>query len=81
MDFLRYYEKYTMEQLVQLDKSMREDPLNKNTDGGIYLYNKKTRKKMDEISRAITMHLEDKRIAKGDPVVFSGYSGRQTNRR
>lgn len=38
-------------------------------------------KKFEDIARAVTWRLADKRAAEGDPVPTSGYSGRQSKRR
>ena len=71
----------TNEELVAMLQAIEDDPLSKNRPDSIYIYTPKARKKMDEIARAITGNLEDKRIAEGRPVPCCGYSGRQTNRR
>lgn len=67
-------------ELVQMREAICADPKNKVT-GGLFLYTKEARKKLDRIDRAITENIRQKRLAEGKPVNDSGYSGRQTNKR
>lgn len=61
------YKRYSSDELVAMDKALRDDPANltpvgpDGKRGGIYIHNKVTRKKFDDISWAITYHLQDKR--------------------
>lgn len=57
--------KWTMEKLLQKMKEIEEDPNNKNPEhekgNSIYIYKKEARKKLDEISWAITYLLGEKK--------------------
>jgi len=72
----------SMDDLLALQKSITDNPENKNRrSGSIFLYTPQAYKKLDKIGRTITRRLAEKRAANGDPVPCDGYSGRQTNRR
>lgn len=71
----------TTEELLKLREEIESDPANKNTDGGIYLYTVKARKKLDAITEAITENLRQAKVARGELINTAGYSGRQANRR
>lgn len=62
------YTHYSIEELVEMQQAIMDDPANANlahAEGtSIYLYTKTARKKMSMIAWAITHHLQDKR--KGD---------------
>lgn len=53
------YKKYTVDQLVQMGQKLRDDPDNKIGARSPWIYNRKTMRKMDEISWAITYHIKD----------------------
>lgn len=57
------------------------DPANKNPGGGIHLYTKQARRKLDQIARAITFQMAERRTAAGNPVAADGYSGSTKKRR
>lgn len=80
MNAVGLYQKHSMAELVELRLRITGDPANQQT-GSIYLYTPKARKRLNDIDRAITWHLSDKREAEGRPVPTEGYSGRQSNRR
>jgi hypothetical protein len=71
----------TNEELVAMQSAIESDPRNQMPPGHLFLYTPQARKKLDEIARAITSNLREKRRLAGDPVDDSGYSGRQSNRR
>ena len=71
----------TTEELLSLRKKLCADPANKGSEGSIFLYNSKTRKKLDKIDREIQSQIRERRIARGEVVKDDGYSGRQCNRR
>ena len=71
----------TTKELLELGEKLRSDPNNRNTSGGIFLYNASTRKKLDKIAREITENMIAAKKANGTYVAPDGYSGRQTNRR
>ena len=82
MNDVQFKAKYSQAELLELTKQIESDPASKETvPGSIYLYNKKARKELDDIARAITLHMAERRAAEGRPVPCDGYSGRQTNRR
>ena len=60
--------RYNIDRLLEMDKEIKEDPANKNTDkNSIYLYTKSARKKLDEIGWAIIFILKnDKRKTRND---------------
>jgi len=63
---VNYYHKYTLEELVVMEKAAWQDG---------------NKKKQADCQWAITWHLRDRRIARGEKPNDEGYSGRQTNRR
>ncbi len=71
----------TNAELVAMMQAIEAKPESRNPPGSLYLYTKKCRKQTDEIARAISSNLMDRRIALGLPINCDGYSGRQTNRR
>lgn len=76
------YKKYTVHELLALEKKLRDDPSSKETDpGSIFPHNKKTRDACAQIALAITYHMEDRREANGNPINRAGYTGRQSKRR
>ena len=75
------YRKHTQTELQVMQTEISNDPVNRNPEGGIYMYTRSAQKKLDAIALAITFHLADKREAAGDPVPCNGYSGRQSKRR
>ena len=73
MNAVEYSERYTLEQLVQLEKDACEYRNLKHT--------KHNCKKVDDIRWAIYYKQCEKRIAAGGPISTGGYSGRQSKRR
>lgn len=78
MNSVRLYQRFTMDQLIQKQSSIADNPENVNMDGGIALHTPKTRRELAAIAQAIAFHLEDRRAAQGRPVPVSGYSGRNS---
>lgn len=78
---VRLYETSTMEQLTIQRKAVEDEPTNRSTPGDFYLYTPKARKLLDDINRAITWHLEDRRIARGETINHAGYSGAKQKHR
>lgn len=81
MSAVKLYTKYSQEDLVRLMEDIQSRPENHMPAGSVYLYTPNARKKLENITRAITWHLADKRAAAGRPVLADGYSGRNCNRR
>jgi hypothetical protein len=81
MDELMNLHNKSNSELVKLQSEIESDPANKNTDGGLFLYSKKARAKLDKIARQITENLREAREKAGNPVPCDGYSGLQTNKR
>lgn len=72
----------TNEELTAMARAIENDPANRNpVAGSIFKYTKAAHRKLDAIALQITHNLAAGRAAAGDPVVCSGYSGRQSNRR
>lgn len=78
MDAVKLYNKYSIEELQAMEKKIKEDPRNQLT-GQFYLYTPSARKKLDAIAWAITYHLKDARIAKGEFIREDGYAGKKRN--
>jgi hypothetical protein len=58
------YKRHSMDELIDMRDDLCNDPANRNpVRGSIYLYTKKTHKKLDDIAWAITMHMQDRRTA------------------
>lgn len=70
----------TNEELCAMQQAIQTDPTNR-APGGLYIYTKGARAKLDAIARQITANLAAKRAAAGNLVPCDGYSGRQSNRR
>jgi len=70
----------TNPELLALQSAIQDDPANWET-GGLHIYTKLARKKLDAIAREITHNLAVKRKADGNPVCADGYSGRGSKRR
>lgn len=82
MNALQYYKKYSTNDLLKLQESITSNPENKNpSPDSIWRYKKPVHKKLDEIARAIAMHMQDKREANGDIINQAGYTGRQSKRK
>lgn len=80
MDAVKLYKKYSIDELQKLAQEIRDNPENQLV-GEFYLYTKKARKKLDEISWAITYHLKDLKEAMGEKVSDgAGYTGRNSNK-
>ncbi len=75
------YRQHSKAALLQMQQGISDDPANKETGGGLFLYSAPARKKLSAVATAITMHIADERAAAGRPVPTCGYSGRQTGRR
>lgn len=71
----------TLEELIAIEKALCEDPGNKAPPGELNLYTPKARKKMAKVREEIADRIKQKRIARGDIINTSGYSGRKQNRR
>lgn len=67
--------------LVALAESIEQDPSSKANLDGLFLYNKKARKKLQKIREEIAYLQAQRRKEEGREVLVAGYSGRQTNRR
>lgn len=78
MNPVKLYEKYSIPELQEMEKKIKEDPKNQLT-GQIYLYTPSARKKLDAIAWAITYHLKDARIARGEFIREDGYTGKKRN--
>jgi hypothetical protein len=74
MDAAKLYQKYSMDELIRMEKDICNDP--KNKQDGFYIYTPKARKKLDEIAWAITYHLRDNRRARGENINEAGYTGK-----
>lgn len=72
--------KKTMDELIELEKTIADDPKNKNPSGSFFIYTKRATSRMDAIRREIACRVREKRIADGRVVDDSGYSGRNSNR-
>lgn len=57
------YHKYTMSELTDMAERIWADPANRNPEGSLYIYTPKARKKLENIARAITFHIEERRKA------------------
>lgn len=68
-------------ELLKKIEAIESDPANRATDGGLYLYVPKARKRLAKRRDEIAAVMAQKRAAEGRPVAVAGYSGRQTNRR
>ena len=75
------YNDKTNDELLALSRQIEQDPVNRMPAGCLYLYTPKAIRKLDQIARAITNNMAEKRKMAGNPVVADGYSGRQSNRR
>lgn len=75
MDSVKLYTKYSIAELQEMEKKIKEDPKNQLT-GQFYLYTPSARKKLDAIAWAITYHLRDAKIARGESINDSGYTGK-----
>ena len=53
-----YNKKYSMQQLLDMQQKIIDDPANKNTGGGIWIYKKYANKRLDAIAQAITWKLQ-----------------------
>ena len=58
------YTKHTMAELSEMARAIKADPANRNPEHAagrsIFLYDKKARRKLDDLSWAVSMHLGDK---------------------
>lgn len=80
MNAIKLYHKYSIEELTKMMETIKNNPENQLI-GQFYLYTEKARKKLDVISWAITYHLKDLRIARGENISNGeGYTGRKQNR-
>lgn len=75
MDSVKLYNKYSIAELQEMEKKIKEDPKNQ-LSGQFYLYTPSARKKLDAIAWAITYHLRDTKIARGESINDSGYTGK-----
>ena len=57
------YHKYSMQELIDMAERIRADPENHNPKGSLYIYTPKARKKLENIARAISFHIEERRKA------------------
>ena len=74
----RYYEKYSLKELEKIMQEVTDNPANKNPEkNSIYIHSKNARKRMDDISWAITWHLRDLRIVRGEKINEEGYTGKK----
>ena len=71
----------TMEELQALRVKLENDPQNKDTSDSLYIYDKKTRSKLEKIARAITDLMIEKKRKNGTYKPLPGYTGRKSNRR
>lgn len=55
------YKRFTVEELLSMQKRVCDDPANRNNMGGIHLYKPSARKKLSDIAWAITYHMRDKK--------------------
>jgi hypothetical protein len=62
-------------------ESIEADPASKENLDGLYLFNKKARKKLQTIREEIAHLQAKKRKEEGREIFVAGYSGRKTNRR
>ena len=72
-------ERHCLQELEDMLQRELDDPLNKNSDGSIFLFHKKAQKRIDAIGDAISMHLKQRKIDRGT-YESNGYSGRNRNR-
>lgn len=78
---LRFYNKYSKAELVELARMIETNEDNHEPPGAsIHKLKPSARKKVEAIDQAIAWHMEDERKLAGNPVPVCGYSGRQTNR-
>lgn len=54
-----FYKKYSLEQLLDLDKSIRANPKNQNS-GSLFMFTKSANEKLNKISFAITWKVQEK---------------------
>lgn len=79
---LKFYNKYSKEELLQLARMVETDEDNHEQPGtSIHTLKPAARKRLAAIYQAIAWHMEDDRKIAGNPVPVCGYSGRQTNRK
>ncbi|HEY5085882.1 MAG TPA: hypothetical protein VII66_00860 [Gemmatimonadaceae bacterium] len=65
-DRMQLHDHYSADELADIAMSLRDDPANRNTDSSsVYLYNRQTRKALDNIAYAIYWHQLDASNARG----------------
>jgi hypothetical protein len=74
MDAVKLYNKYTIEELGKMEDEIRSKP--ENRQDGFYIYTKKARKNLDAVAWAITYHIRENRIKKGEFIREDGYTGK-----
>jgi len=78
---LKFYNKYSKEELVQFGRMVDINEENHMPPGsGIHTLKPAARKKIEAIDQAIAWHMADERKIAGNPVPVCGYSGRTSNK-
>ncbi len=68
-------------ELLEKIRKLEDDPANLNPPGTFEKYKKSVRKRIDSLRHDVAYLISQERAAAGNPVLCSGWSGRQTNRR
>ena len=76
----RLCEKHTMRELLDMNNAVFQDPANAALPGGLHILTPSARKLSDDLARAITWKMAEKRIAEGMPPAVAGYTGGNRNR-
>jgi predicted HNH restriction endonuclease len=66
MNAVDLYKRYSMQELVEKQKNIRENPANRNPkNGSIFIYKKSIERNLDAIAQAITWKIQDERERNG----------------
>ncbi len=58
-DGYRLYTRHSMEELQAMRVAVEQDPANRETPGGLYIYTAKARKQLEAIAWAMFYHIKD----------------------